>query len=151
MGTTVAGLAVQGDEAIIFNIGDSRVYRREGDFLQLLTVDDRLSGEREFGEAKEAAATNVLLQCLGAQRTSESPIAHFNTLPLGALETFLVCTDGVSDVVSLDDIEACMRNPSRRCVEDLAAAVLAAGAPDNFSIIEVRIIDGATLACTGKT
>jgi serine/threonine protein phosphatase PrpC len=142
MGTTIAGLVLQLDEAIAFNVGDSRVYRREGDFLQLLSIDDRMPGNLGFGEGAEGPISNLLLQCLGAQRDSVPPTPHVKTLPLGAADTFLLCTDGVSDVVSLDDMESCVRDPAGQCVGALVGAVLAAGAPDNFSIVEVRVSGG---------
>jgi serine/threonine protein phosphatase PrpC len=104
-----------------------------------------LAGERGFGEAAaEHTTSNLLLQCLGARQDSAAPIPHVKTLPLGAADTFLLCTDGVSDFISLDDIETCMRDPAGRCVMALVEAALAAGAPDNFSIIEVRASDSVT-------
>ena len=140
MGTTIAGIVFQSNKALAFNVGDSRVYRREGDYLQIISVDDRMPGERGFGEASAGSTSNILLQCLGVGTTSAPPTPHFSTVALGATDTFLLCTDGLFDCLSLDEIEAAVRRPDGESLEGLIAATLAAGAPDNVTIVEIKVI-----------
>jgi protein phosphatase len=139
MGTTIAGLHVQRDEVLVFNAGDSRVYRKEGGFLQLLSVDDRLTGEKRFGECDAEESSGVLLQCLGGPGAAAPLSPHVSTVAIGLEETFLVCTDGVHNVLSLDEIEAAMSSNHYDWLVALVEKALTAGAPDNLSVLAIRI------------
>jgi PPM family protein phosphatase len=140
MGTTIAGLAVLRGQALLFNAGDSRIYRREGDFLQLLSVDDRLASERDFGDGAAEPATNILLQCLGGAQSSGVLSPHVSTVPLGDNETFLLCTDGLSDVLTLDEIEGVLMGNDDDPLAILLRKALDAGAPDNLTVVIVHIL-----------
>jgi protein phosphatase len=144
MGTTIAGLCVQRDEVLVFNAGDSRVYRKEGNFLQLLSVDDRLTGEKGFGESEPNDSPDVLLQCLGGPAAAASLSPHVSSVSIGSEETFLVCTDGVHNVLSLDEIEAAMSSNHYDWLVALMEKALSAGAPDNLSVLAIRISGGPT-------
>jgi serine/threonine protein phosphatase PrpC len=144
MGTTIAGLCVQRDEVLVFNAGDSRVYRKEGNFLQLLSVDDRLTGEKGFGESEAEESPGVLVQCLGGPGAAASLSPHVSSVSIGSEETFLVCTDGIHNVLSLDEIEAAMSSNHYDWLAALVEKTLAAGAPDNLSVLAIRISGGPT-------
>ena len=66
MGTTVAGLVIcPTGLAYLFHVGDSRIYRREDRFLQLLTRDDRPDSSGYGDNANGTHPQSSLLQCRG--------------------------------------------------------------------------------------
>jgi serine/threonine protein phosphatase PrpC len=139
MGTTVAGIVILPDQAFLFNVGDSRIYRREGNFLQILSVDDRPASGAGFGEDADQVQTNVLLQCLGGSPSAGVLTPHITGVPLGKEETFLLCTDGLYDAVPLDEIESSVNSATHDSLPDLLRKTIAAGAPDNVTIISLRV------------
>ena len=141
MGATVAGLALDKTGTVrLFHVGDSRIYRREDRFLQLLTKDDRPepSGYGESDSASDAKAT--LLQCLGGLTNFSEIVPHVGRFEMGDKpEVFLLCSDGLSDMLTLDEIEESMTDTHEESVRRLFERVLAAGAKDNVSILIVEI------------
>ena len=141
MGATVAGLVVDSAGAVhLFHVGDSRIYRREGRFLQLLTKDDRFETS-EYGVADPDSRTNSsLLQCLGGLQEFSQIAPHVVLFEMSAIpETFLLCSDGVSDMLSQDEIEESMSESHEATVRTLFERVRVAGAKDNVSILIVEI------------
>ena len=129
LGTTVAGVRVDETGSVFFSVGDSRVYRLDGPYLGELTVSDRLGD------------TGPVTQCLGGTPTPTRIAAHVGTTPLVAGEQFLICSDGVSDVITLETLERLLDTGGVQGVQRIADAVLEAGAPDNFSIALVSPVD----------
>ncbi len=142
MGSTVAGLVIcPGGSVYLFHVGDSRIYRREDRFLQLLTKDDRLEsagyGENEQGNNTQTA----LLQCLGGLTKFSEITPHiFRMDVLDKPETFLLCSDGVSDMISQDEMEASMSDYPEGTIRTLFERVRDAGARDNVSIMLVSVV-----------
>lgn len=144
MGATLAGLALDRTGIVrLFHVGDSRVYRREDRFLQLLTKDDRPEPS-EYGESdSESNAKATLLQCLGGLTSFSEIIPHVGRFEMGdSPEVFLLCSDGVSDMLTLDEIEESMTEIHEESVRRLFERVRAAGAKDNVSILIVEITPG---------
>jgi serine/threonine protein phosphatase PrpC len=138
MGTTVAGLLLNSDDVMIFHVGDSRVYRKEEKFLQLLTEDDRLS-ERKYGDSASQGTGNALLQCLGAQTDYSEITPHVQIMPRSSKpETFLLCTDGLFDLVALDEMEASISGQYDTRVKSLFDKACAGGGRDNVTIVIVE-------------
>lgn len=141
MGATVAGLALDRTGAVwLFHVGDSRIYRREDRFLQLLTKDDRPELS-VYGESdSESAAKATLLQCLGGLTSFSEIVSHVGRFEMGDKpEVFLLCSDGLSDMLTLDEIEESMTEVHEESVRRLFERVRAAGAKDNVSILIVEI------------
>ncbi len=147
MGATVAGLALDRTGTVrLFHVGDSRIYRREDRFLQLLTKDDRPepSGYGESDSESNAKAT--LLQCLGGLTSFSEIIPHVGRFEMGDKpEVFLLCSDGLSDMLTLDEIEESMAESHEESVRRLFERVCAAGAKDNVSILIVEITPDTAL------
>jgi serine/threonine protein phosphatase PrpC len=141
MGATVAGLALDETGTVrLFHVGDSRIYRREDRFLQLLTKDDRPepSGYGESDSESDAKAT--LLQCLGGLTSFSEIVPHVGRFEMrDKQEVFLLCSDGLSDMLTLDEIEESMTEIHEESVRRLFESALAAGAKDNVSILIVEI------------
>jgi protein phosphatase len=148
MGTTVTGLTVLDDGGrehwLVFNIGDSRVYRVAGDRLSQITRDH--SEVRELLDAglidEEEAARhpmrNVITRSLGS---GDAPEPDVWELPPEAGERFVVCSDGLSN--ELDDAEILrivLEHPDPQAAADeLVAAAVRAGGRDNVSVVVVSV------------
>jgi serine/threonine protein phosphatase PrpC len=141
MGATVAGLVIcPGGTVYLFHVGDSRIYRREDRFFQLLTKDDRLESAGYGENAQDSHAQSSLLQCLGGVTEFSQIAPHVSRLDiLESPETFLLCSDGVSDMISQDEMEESMSDSHETTVRTLFDRVRNAGARDNVSIILVEV------------
>jgi serine/threonine protein phosphatase PrpC len=139
MGTTVAGVVITPDAVIAFNVGDSRVYRIEGGALEQLSTDD--TPGPKLADGRTAAATSHLItQCLGGDWPDAAP--HTLTLPLAAGARYLLCTDGVTDLLDRPAMEAAIDDHDGRMVETLFEAAMARGGRDNVAIVALRIEAG---------
>lgn len=140
MGSTVAGIAVDESGSLhLFHVGDSRIYRRQERFLEQMTVDDRHESGG-YGEVDLRSGGTSLLQCLGGVSTPTKIEPHVTSFEMkGTSETFLLCTDGISDLLSQDELEAALSDSMEQTVDTLLSLVIAAGAKDNASIILLRL------------
>lgn len=141
MGATVAGLVFDPAGAVyLFNVGDSRIYRRQERYLELTTIDDRLESGG-YGEADPDSRSNSsLLQCLGGLSEFTKITPHVTRFEMSDIpETFLLCTDGVSDMLSQDELEEAFSESLEQTVRTLFERVRNAGAKDNVSILIVGI------------
>jgi serine/threonine protein phosphatase PrpC len=131
LGTTVAGLCITGDGIVIFNVGDSPVFSITDGVLKQISIDDSVFDVN-------GRPTNIITQSLG-QFPPVQP--HLTVLPLHA-GTYLMCSDGVSGVMTPEDLSTAVRQPD---LDDLAADIITTtrenGAHDNFSFIIVEIPD----------
>jgi PPM family protein phosphatase len=135
MATTVVGLRLQSDgTATVFNVGDSRCYRLIDGYLGQLSVDDR-------PPAAGVATQGVITQYLGGDRRIVLD-AHVLSIAAGTSDRFLLCSDGLTDVVPDSVIGELLGLPAVEAVQALLAAALQAGAPDNTSIVVVDIVEG---------
>ena len=132
LGTTVAGLCFLGDQLLAFNVGDSRIYAISGGVVEQISIDDSVFDST-------GRPTNVITQSLG-QGGSVRP--HVLTLALQA-GTYLMCSDGISGMMSPDGLAAAFQSPDRG--ESAARLIQTArdnGAEDNFSLILVDVQGG---------
>ncbi|MBI4191662.1 MAG: serine/threonine-protein phosphatase [Betaproteobacteria bacterium] len=136
MGTTIAGVAVLPEEVVVFNIGDSRVYRADEGVLEQVSIDDVphyyipvLGVELRTGE---------LTQHLGGV-PYEMPIEpHIVRLPIAGAQTWLICSDGLYDMVDDETIVTAISDDLAASVQALFDAAMRAGGADNISIILLR-------------
>ena len=134
MGTTVAGLVFNAEGLLWFNVGDSRVFRLRDAFLRQLSVDDVAPREVVPGAAKAG-----LTQALGGAPQFIDIEPHIGTEPLADGWRYLICSDGLTDVVSISTIEDMISDSDEMSVRILLDATLAEGAPDNVSIIMITV------------
>ncbi|HEY1105929.1 MAG TPA: protein phosphatase 2C domain-containing protein [Agromyces sp.] len=149
-GSTVAGIALVDDEGepawLVFNVGDSRVYRHHGTVLEQLTVDHSLGQELvdNGALAPEDLATferrNVITRAIGApDSTADSWL-----LPVINGERLLICSDGLTSEVSDEGIRATLTMSGRP--ESAAAALVQrarqAGGRDNITVVVVDVVTG---------
>jgi serine/threonine protein phosphatase PrpC len=130
-----------------FNVGDSRVYREDGGYLGQLSVDDSVGGPAGDGDDGAVAAhSSIVTQSLGGAAMVTPISAHIGVEPAepanpdGGAARWLVCSDGLTDMVPLADIEKILATEpaDARAVKALWAAAMNAGGRDNISVILVR-------------
>jgi len=139
MGTTVAGLLITASEIFFFNVGDSRVYRQQDGFLRQLSVDDALHPDREPGGPRHRDS-HVITQALGGSLDAAAPEPHIGSEPLTGGRRYLVCTDGLTDMVDIETMERCLEADDLTAVSRLLEVALAEGGRDNVSVIVVRVL-----------
>ena len=153
MGTTLVALAriPSEDDALTLaavNVGDSRMYRlQDGEFEQL-TQDHSLVGElTRAGQlsAKEAARhpqRNVVTRALGVDDKVDVDKWTFDGV-VG--QRYLLCSDGLIDEVSDEEIGAVLRNVTEP--GDAAAKLVDmanwSGGRDNTTVLVVDVVDGS--------
>lgn len=136
MGTTVAGVVVQPGSLLAFNVGDSRVFAVSRDGLRQLSVDD--SPPLEPGEL----TTSIVTQCLGGTPGYRPIRPHVTAASLSPGDRYLICTDGLTDPVTTDVLDAVMReHDDGRAAFELWKAAIEAGGPDNITLAVVRVGD----------
>jgi protein phosphatase len=140
MGTTVTMGTVYENKLIVAHVGDSRAYRlRKGKITQL-TVDQNWREEmvRNGVMSDEDAAahpfSNMLTNCVGAMRDLR---IDFKTHTMAPGDRYLFCTDGLSSLVSEEDLQTAMvdTRPAADTVRDLVRQALRHGGMDNITAI----------------
>ena len=137
MGTTVAGLHVTPAALHVFNIGDSRVYRIGPEGLTQLSTDDT-PGPKQADGRTAARSTSLLSQSLGGALAPSEVTPHILRAPFVA-GSYLICGDGLTDPLSVDEIAACVGEDDTASVTAMFEAAMAAGGRDNISILLVRL------------
>jgi PPM family protein phosphatase len=140
MGTTCTVLALQDDLAYLAHIGDSRAYLlRQGELYQI-SEDHSLvahlvrSGKLSPEEAAQSPDRSSILRALGTHQSAD-PYLFREGMPVRAGDAFVLCSDGLTDVVddaTIRDVVA--RLPPDEACGQLIEAAVAAGGPDNISV-----------------
>lgn len=144
MGTTCTALAFCDGEAWLAHIGDSRAYLLRDGSLSQLSEDQTLvaqlvrEGKLTQEEARHSPVSNVILQALGVGPDIE-PLIWDRPLAVSPGDTLILCTDGLSGLVSDADIaEIAGRLEPHEAGAALIAAAIAAGGHDNISVGIIR-------------
>lgn len=135
MGSTMVCLYFSGRYVYVCNIGDSRAYRlREGEFLQI--SEDHVE-KRPGRELKKAPLT----QHLGMDPDEVLLEPHIAKGELQKGDLYLLCSDGLTDMLTNFEISDIMLNSSdpEGCVQALVDAALEHGGRDNITAIVCEI------------
>lgn len=138
MGTTLAGcLLVETDLLAIFHVGDSRVYRSSEGKLRQLTIDhSMLQDWKDSGCLGDRPRSNVIYKALGPYEDVQPDVGFIR---IKQDDVFLLCSDGLSDKVSDQDIQTVLSSVAadniESCTEQLVQKALDAGGQDNISLI----------------
>lgn len=134
MGTTAAMLFFEKKEVYACNLGDSRIFLLRGDKLQKISVDHVAEGT--------IFKKPPLTQHLGIPSDEFRINPYIVSLKIRKGDRFLICSDGLTDMLSKEEIEAYLTETRNieDCVNDMMDAVYARGAVDNTTIVlcEVR-------------
>lgn len=142
IGSTVVALLLEGERAACVWAGDSRCYLWRGSRLYQLSRDHSLVQQLidEQGLAPQEAArhpaAHALTRAIGASETLQLDILELDVLPG---DVFLLCSDGLYQGVSADELGAALNLPSPHlAVERLFQRVLDGPARDNLSAVVIR-------------
>jgi protein phosphatase len=149
MGTTIVLTVWRKGSALLYvaGMGDSRVYHVRGKKIEQLTVDHSIA--QALVEAKTISAAearvhryrNVLWKYLGSAEVGEGP--EVKAVQLQAGDRFLLCTDGLSGVVSDDQLLSFLKDNAdvQQCAEGLCKLALEQGSRDNISCIVIDAVE----------
>ena len=154
MGTTLVVAVYRGDRLWLGHIGDSRAYRFRNGQLEQLTRDHSLLQEQiDAGliTAEQAAYSmhkNLVTRAVGVDEVVELEIHDY---PVEPGDVLLMCSDGLSDMLSDDQIAQLLRTndslPAAGAM--LVQAANAAGGRDNIAVVLARAKPGP--AANGKS
>ena len=144
--TTLVAAHIIGQRVAVLNVGDSRTYRRSasGEVAQISRDHTELNRLRESGIAvagvEYGSIYDALSDCLIADPEETGFAIHCESLELQDGDLLILCSDGVHDVLGDAAWRALIAEHAmpQSLVQQTRQNVLAAGAPDNFSIIAVR-------------
>ena len=144
MGTTLSALFLRDGAVAALHIGDSRIYRLRGNALEQLSTDHTVIQELlDQGAITEAdIATHpqrsVLTQVLMGDGLNQMALSLYE---VKADDRFLLCSDGLTGVVSDKEIKAILKSKARgAAVDALIESAYANGAPDNVTVIVADVL-----------
>jgi len=140
MATTMTAAYTAGSDLFVAHVGHSRAYLYREGSLSLLTRDHTLAWnmERVSGVAPSRPVddlSHILTETIGG--SAEGPLVDVDHLSLLDGDTVMLCTNGLTDVVSeerIADVLTCRRAPEEQCrlLVDLA---LRSRTPDNVTVL----------------
>jgi len=143
MGTTLTALYLNGSDAELLHIGDSRCYfikknkveqlSHDHTVMQELLDQGRLSADEVYNHPQRSLLTQVLMGDSGIH-----PMLMVREVKKG--DRFLLCSDGLSSVLSELEINQIVKK-SEDLLMDLLNAVREKGAPDNVTIILSEVVE----------
>ncbi|MBL4682379.1 MAG: Stp1/IreP family PP2C-type Ser/Thr phosphatase [Pseudomonadales bacterium] len=146
MGTTIVVSLFYDDKVAVGHIGDSRMYRFRNHRLEQLTKDHSFVQELiDKGlctpeEARTSKKKNVVTRAVGIAPDVEAEV-HEYEVQVG--DIYLMCSDGLTDLVNDYNIEASLRELNSNLTEvasHLVEVANASGGKDNISIILARVV-----------
>jgi protein phosphatase len=146
MGTTLTAILFAGGRLALCHVGDSRAYLvRDGQlsqithddtFVQTLIDDGRITAE----EANSHPQRSLLLRALNGQEVE--PDLSMREARAG--DRYLLCSDGLSGVVSEETLAEALKDPDPQSTADrLIELALRSGGPDNITVIVADVVEDA--------
>lgn len=140
MGTTLTAAMLEGERLLIAQVGDSRAYLLHKGHLQQITRDHSLmadlieAGQITPEEARVHANRSVITRAIGSDIHMRPDIYELN---VDAGDRILLCSDGLSSMISNNAIESIMRRQSdaQHCADELVTAALENGGADNVTVV----------------
>jgi serine/threonine protein phosphatase PrpC len=153
MGSTIVALVMRDRDFAVLWAGDSRAYLYRNNVLHRLTHDhtqvqemvDR--GLLSPDEAADHPMSHVLARAVGVRPTLELD-AVSDTAEPG--DIFLLCSDGVYNMVGDDEVAAILAASGRRSSETLVDLCLERGAPDNVTLILISAQEPTAISFAGS-
>jgi protein phosphatase len=145
MGTTLSALVLTDDSALIAHAGDSRIYRLRNDRCERMTIDHtKRQSFIDIGQIQPEQEGNhhydrIVTQALGGY--DDLTDVFTRVVPVQTGDVFLLCTDGLHDVVSDREIQAILteNNRSRSACDDLIQAAITKGGQDDITAVVIRV------------
>lgn len=146
-GAAVVGMLATGDHLYAFNVGDARLYRQEGGRYRQMTEDDSVEqmlvreGLMKAHGGIRPPNMHALTQSVGGSNEYHEIEPHFYLLPIEKSSRFILCTDGLTDMLTHKDMERIaipLLDPSA-AAQALFHAAMEAGGKDNITIAVVDV------------
>jgi PPM family protein phosphatase len=144
MGTTLTAAKVEDGNVSLAHVGDSRAYRFRGGTLEQITKDHSLVAELErSGQISPEAAEHhpqrsIITRALGPEPDVE---VDTYTVPGGPGDVFLLCSDGLTGMVSDDEVASILRGAGglQEAADALVRAANQSGGKDNITVVLFRL------------
>ena len=156
-GSTAVAILVHASGVEVAHVGDSRCYRVHAGKVAQLTKDHSLvqglvdAGMLSAADAKNHPDANRITRALGTRETVEVELAPA-PVALVAGDQFLLCSDGLSDLVEPEDILGIAgTQPPAQAVGRLVDLANARGGHDNITVVIVRVREGASATNVAPT
>ena len=139
MGTTVELAVISGDKLHVVHAGDSRVYKINSEGIKQITTDHSLVqqlvelGQITQEEARFHPSKNYITRALGVEPTLE---IDYLTEPFEKGDIVLMCTDGLSNYFSNDELLSAVRSfeEKEEIVSGLVDIAKECGGSDNITV-----------------
>ena len=142
MGTTVVVVVVRDETVHIVHAGDSRAYLYENGILRQITKDHSMVQELvDIGritqeEARNHPNKNIITRALGTRVDLKT---DYNGVPFHNGSLLLICTDGLSNYLTEEDIAGFIReNRGNELVEKLVEQAKSMGGSDNITVAVIE-------------
>lgn len=145
MGTTITAMAISGagvapPQVVIANVGDSRTYLVRAGELRQISIDHSYvqelvtQGVITFDDARTHPRRNIVTRALGIDATVS---VDSWTLPVFDRDRYILCSDGLVDEISNDEILAIsvLHSDPQQAAVNLVAAANSHGGRDNITVI----------------
>lgn len=149
LGCTLAGISIFGNSAIVFNAGDCRVYRINGNYFEQITRDHSIvqtlydQGIINEDEMRYHPRRNVVTSSVSGDGNPNSVKLFFSKIQIRESDIFFICCDGIWGCFSHDELELIYdRFKGYEFCEKLLSAAIARKASDNISAILIQISPG---------
>lgn len=154
MATTLTAVLTDGEQFALAHVGDSRGYvSRDGELTRVTTDHTWVHGMVDSGRMSEEEAAvhpwrNVVLRTVNGEPDADAVVVP---LSLRAGDRVLLCSDGVTDLVSETRLEQVLdRYADDAAADTILDAALAAGGRDNITVVIATVIDGPRVAVDGQ-
>jgi len=144
MATTASAVLLNGEAAALAHVGDSRIYRWRDGEVHRMTIDhswveDQVrAGLLSANEARQHPWRNVVTRALSG---GDDPLVDLQSIALAVADRLLICSDGLSSVVTDARIAAILganAQPKAAC-DALIAEANDGGGPDNVTTLVVHL------------
>lgn len=138
MATTIAGILINSKCRMAFNVGDSRVYEIGKEKIKMLSKDHSLAEDMmRKGIIPQPGMEHVLTQYLGGVIT---PNILDVTNEIHENAEYLICSDGISDVLSYTDIREIfeMKLSAEETAQLFVKKAYELESDDNYSVIVIK-------------
>ena len=143
LGTTLSSLAIKDGRAHISHIGDTRIYCIRDDLIHQLTSDHSLVNEQvQAGimspdEARASSLRNIITRAIGHTKTV---IADHFSLPVKENDIFLLCTDGLNNMLIDSEIVKLINSlKPHQAINKMIENSNDKGGDDNITAILVQV------------
>ncbi|MBF0156328.1 MAG: serine/threonine-protein phosphatase [Magnetococcales bacterium] len=144
MGSTVVGLWFPefSEQAIVFHVGDSRLYLYSRNRLLQVTLDHSMYQQwLSYGGRGVAPSQNILMQAIGPA-LHVTPDIHFQDVEAG--DVVMLCSDGLSGMVAESEIGRLLSMATEDNLDEISGSLVEAakeaGGKDNITVIVGRFL-----------